>query len=82
MINFLPEETTMRVDTTDAVATFETLGQAVKDAGTGKYCGFQLVEALRDKGYRLILELLPIEVDDTKQAEIRGLASADEAKAA
>lgn len=72
----------MRIDTMDAIMTFETLGQAVKDAGTGKYCGFQLVEALRDKGYRLILELLPIEAGDTKQAEIRGLASADEAKAA
>jgi hypothetical protein len=61
----------MRVDTTDCVQIFETLGEAVKDAGTGKYAGFQLVEALRLKGYRLILEQLPIEVeqaDDTKLA--------------
>jgi hypothetical protein len=69
----------------DAVATSETLGQSVKDAGTGKYCGFLLVEALRDKGYRLVLEQLPIEVDlidDAKLSDIRRLASADETKAA
>lgn len=62
----------MRVDTTDAVEMFETLGWATKEAGIGKYAGFLLVEALRTKGYRLILEQLPIEVDqsadDTKQA--------------
>lgn len=50
----------MRVDTMDAITTFEMLGEAVKAAGTGKYCGFQLVEALKDKGKRLILEDLPV----------------------
>ena len=53
------KELTMRVDTLDAVETFETLGQAVKEAGIGKYNGFLLVEALREKGFRLVLERLP-----------------------
>jgi hypothetical protein len=56
----------MRVDTLDAVEMFETLAWAVKEAGLGKYCGFQLVEAVRLKGYRLILERLP-EVPDQSQ---------------
>lgn len=77
MINFLPEETTMRVDTMDAVATFEMLGEAVKAAGTGKYCGFQLVEALKDKGKRLILEDLPVVETLWSEKQI-----ADETKAA
>lgn len=71
----------MRVDTTDAVATFETLGQAVKDAGTGKYCGFQLVEALREAGFRLVLERLSAD-DRDNIAEIRRLASTEDTKAA
>lgn len=68
----------MRIDTMDAIATFEMLGEAVKAAGTGKYCGFQLVEALKDKGKRLILEDIP--VVEAWRSEIQQIA--DETKAA
>ena len=51
----------MRIDTLDAIETFETLGRAVKEAGIGKYNGFLLVEELRKQGYRLVLERLPEE---------------------
>lgn len=66
----------MRVDALDAIETFEMLGQAVKDAGTGKYSGFQLVEAVRERGYRLVLERLP-PIDPDNLAEIRRLASVE-----
>ena len=55
----------MRIDTTEAVETFEALGQAVKEAGTGKYCGFQLVEELRKAGFRLVLERIPAPVEQS-----------------
>lgn len=65
----------MRVDTLDAIETFEMLGVAAKEAGIGKYSGFQLVEAGRERGYRLVLERLsPPEID---LAEVRRLSSVE-----
>lgn len=61
----------MRIDTTDAMTTFETLGAAVKAAGIGKYNGFLLVEELRSKGFRLVLEQMPIEVEVPIPTSIR-----------
>lgn len=58
----------MRVDTTDAVEMFEMLGWAAKEAGVGKYGGFLLVEAIRGKGFRLVLERLPVEAEQAETA--------------
>lgn len=61
----------MRVDTTDAVEMFEMLGWAAKEAGVGKYAGFQLVEAIREKGFRLVLERLPVEVEPENALRVK-----------
>ena len=47
------------VDVLNAMEMFEALGQAVKEAGNGKFNGFLLAEAMRERGYRIVLERLP-----------------------